>query len=909
MVLCTLTVAQYVCSLSDFRRLVINGRLQLERVYETVVATCAQMSAGLAYADLHPSLFPSRLFTTADLVPCPSHPSQLYLPFPASNTIGIHTLNKTLNGTAWNATALDDEIQFLRPILHMLPTFLAGNPETSAIYFLGIAMKCATLYSYPARDFCGLTVDGLDLCEFYDNRYNMYSKIANLRADFDQGGHWSEPMQSRGAMVSAYSIPIADSRGNFQVQVQMSVDVLSIREVFEAMQPSENGYTFLVTKQGHIIYAQQPAINLLFGAHSNYTLASITSSYQGLHVLVVGKSLFDSPTNFSKLSEILKTRDDSVLSLVVDSIEYHVTWVQLRRSCKNWFLVSVMPKRELDNSAVWLVAPRFRNVTLSPDNPSANVTFKVMNRGLLPLAFLPEPAPPSAGLRMRIVDGNTWFTVVPGSNQTVVFVVEAMGQAPPIPSRFLMPLTTTGSCFPPLFFDLSVNFVTPVPEESEAYAVITVLVLCCVTLCIVIIDYVMLFRYRRSPTVRAISPQICVFKLFGLVLLLGSSVCTVLPPTMVRCEFARWLFHIGFCLTCSSTIAKNYRLRLIFYSKTLPHSPLSNKQLMVFIASVVSVDVILLTIGTTVEPYIVLPNQCVPSGRVIFALLITTKALLWIAAFVNTISLARIPMRFADSRLNAVLIVVAALGAIYLGLQVRGFVHPRQLLFLGAMFIWVGAFAISCHMILKLRKGYVVRVRKRARSNSVSMTPPAERLKARLEALLDEMELKQVRLINDKLAATENLQSNQRLLFDLRATLFAFDPQEGTGGECSLDEDAVEKHLPQSIREAFDKHEGAVIRRMSVQPNKRNIVERKTAPVESSSFASPEATRANIPRDEEESLLSAVSHKSKDEFDDLRAGTASKQQQQQQQQPLQQQQQQQQLQPLQQPDLTNSPSV
>lgn len=164
----------------------------------------------------------------------------------------------------------------------------------------------------------------------------------------------------------------------------------------------------------------------------------------------------------------------------------------------------------------------------------------------------------------------------------------------------------------------------------------------------------------------------------------------------------------------------------------------------------------------------------------IFGLLIVTKVLLWLATFINTINLARIPMRFADSRLNAVLMLVAALAAIYLGLQFTRVVHPRQMLFLGAMFIWVGAFAVSCHMVLKLRKGYVVRLRKRARSNSISATPPGDRLRARLEALMDEMELKQVRLINDKLAATENLQTNQRLLFDLRATLIAFNAtQEG----------------------------------------------------------------------------------------------------------------------------------
>lgn len=32
-----------------------------------------------------------------------------------------------------------------------------------------------------------------------------------------------------------------------------------------------------------------------------------------------------------------------------------------------------------------------------------------------------------------------------------------------------------------------------------------------------------------------------------------------------------------------------------------------------FIVSVVSLDIILLIIGTTVEPYVLLPNQCVPT--------------------------------------------------------------------------------------------------------------------------------------------------------------------------------------------------------------------------------------------------------------------------------------------------------
>jgi len=196
-----------------------DGRVQIERVYDTVVSTCAQMSAGLAYADLHPNLFPERLFSASDLVPCPSHPNQLHLPSPVSNMIGMIALNKTMNGTEWNVTAIDEEIQFLRPIIHMLPTFLAGNPETTAIYFLGHTLKCGILYSYPARDFCGLIGDGLDLCEFYVDRYNLYTSIANLQADFEQGGHWSEPLQSRGQVINAYTIPIADSHGVFRAQV------------------------------------------------------------------------------------------------------------------------------------------------------------------------------------------------------------------------------------------------------------------------------------------------------------------------------------------------------------------------------------------------------------------------------------------------------------------------------------------------------------------------------------------------------------------------------------------------------------------------------------------------------------------------------------------------------------------
>lgn len=812
-------VAQYVCKVEDFRR-ISKEKSAIEKIYQDVVTSCAQISSSLFYASQHAEIFPGYLSRATQLVPCRANPQQLWLPSPANALLGVHVLNKTRAGIRFNATAIDEEIQFLRPIVHVLPTFLANSNRT--IYFIGLAMNCAAIYSFPPRSLCGSLPDNIDLCAFYNNRYNLYAKLPDVRADAERGGHWSEPLQSAGQPMNAYTIGIADSAGKFRVQVQLGVAASRVMDEVIAKQPSANGYTFILSQDGNVVYAQQGAIDVLFGPQANLTLETVTASYIGNQQRVVGTSLQESKTNFSELPRRLNSTE-TIANVTVtngsNTTTYYVAWERFRENTlRTWFMVSMIPQIELNEAAVWSVTPPFGNVTLTDERTSVNMTFVVKNDGFLPVSFYAGPIPFSRGLLINT--SAEWYTLGPGSRQAVQFVVQLTGSNPPPTSRFLTPfyanpIGTYAACFAPQFVDLTVNYVRKRPPEPRLYALITVSVLCCFTALLVLVALTMLYRYRHSPPVLAISPRICVFKLMGLLCLLGGSTANIIYPTVVSCEIARWLFNVGFCLTGAATVAKNYRLRRIFYSKKLHIVPLTNFQLMGFIFAVVFVDIVLLSVGSAIESYTIQPNRCVPQGWVIFILLILTKIFVWTAAFLNTISLARIPMAFADSRLNGVLVIVSILASIYIGLQFSGVLdnNPLQLLFIGSMFIWLGAFITCCHMLLKLRSGYVVVVRPRARTNSISLTPPStqNRLRSRLGALLEEMEFKQVRLTTDKINSIENLEANQRLLFELRAMLLTFEAHDG---EVSYDEEVLERHLPESIKAAFDKNERAVIRRM-----------------------------------------------------------------------------------------------
>lgn len=836
--------AQYVCSLSEFRRSIAKLREDVELVYTNIVQTCAQMSDSLTFASEHPELFPGTLLQASQLVPCTQAPDQLRLP--PHELIGVHTLNKTDYGVAWDQEALDDELQFLRPIFHLLPTLLARNPNSQAILFIGHAMECASVYTYPPRDYCGLIPSGINLCTFYSNRYNLYTKLDELQKDFDQGGHWSEPLTNTiGTSQNSYSIPVPDANGEFRVQVTMGVYMMASQSIFDQKKPSEHGYSLLLSSEGHVIYAEQKAIDVLFGAAAQLTLAKITSSYTGNQVRVVGMSLTKSATAFSGLPAMLQEREEgnSIINvsseLNVNSAKeaYYVSWARFEQTMRTWYLVGIIPTDELDYAAEWTVSPQWVNLTLSDQIQEANVTFVVENTGYLPFSFYVGLSPTFRGF--QIATNDTRYTMRSGQKQTLELAVKVGDLVAPT-VRFLTPFYALpngyGQCFRPLFVDLTVNYAHTPVVESNTYAVIIVCAVCGFTALLVFLAVGMLYRYRHSPPVLAIAPRICMFKLFGLLCLLGASVCNIVSPERIFCEISRWLFNVGFSLVGCATVVKNYRLRRIFYSKKLHIVPLANMKLVGFIVMMVLVDMVLLAVGTSVQPYVIVGDSCQPLGWTVYVLLIVTKVLVWIAAFINTASLSRVPMAFADSRLNGVLVIVSILASVYLGLQFTDVMSgtPKQLLFIGSMFTWLGAFVTVCHMLLKLRSGFVVVVRPRTRTTSVSLTPPSSqnRLRFRLGALLEEMENKNARLISDKINSIENLQANQRLLFELRATLLTFETQDVIG-EYSFDEEALERYLPESIRAAFDKNERAVNRRIEGERPKRStstepaIVERK----------------------------------------------------------------------------------
>lgn len=870
--------SDYVCSTADFRRLMSSSRARVELLYSSVITSCIQLADALTFASSHPNpMCPPSLYQSSQLLSCkPRVPDQLWLP-DDTRLFDVYVLNRSGQGIPFDARTLDSEMGFVSPAANFLETMLSHNQDAVSVYFVGLAMNCSTVYYFPPktpRGLCGL-MPPVDVCSYFNERYNLYSKVEDLEQDYQQQGHWSEPYADyagKGNLVT-YSIPVKDKSGVFRGQVAMDVNLTGIRGLIEKLKPSANGFTFIMSREGHVIFAQQEVINILFGPEANLTLKMITDPFINLGLqasVVAAVPIRQAKTVFANLPDALGAEQDTEGSLFISTSiysssafsstniatdengvsvssnggnsgsssssqinedrtneGYYVEWTQFERTLKNWYLIGIIPRAEIDDAAEWSVSPEVLNVTLSDLKPEANVTVYARNLGSLPFAFAVSYDLQTRGIHFTSQQPSR-FRLLPGDWKPVIFQIRidlARASTTSSSAHFVVPFyanpTGYGLCFKPKMIEIDVHVERVYLQIPSTQSFIGVTVLCGVTVVMVLVAFGLLFLYRYSAPVLALAPRILSLSLLGVIFALASSVLNIWRPSVLLCHISRWLFHIGFDLSVATIAAKNFRTRCIFDSKSLQVVALTDKQLLAFIILVVCVDAILLMVGTFVEPCVLLTNgQCQHSGWVVYSLLIVTKVLVWGAAFRNTMAIANVPRAFSDTKLNGVLALIAILTLIYLGLQFSDLLSdPAQLLAIGSLFVWFAAFLTCAHFLFKLKSGYVTSGKERkpsgkgsssGKSNQKSSQVRSPRFKERLDALLAEVEAQEQKLMMEKNNATENMKTNQRLLFEIRAEILALDTQ------ANLADEELERYLPATVKAAFERFAPAISRRLNV---------------------------------------------------------------------------------------------
>lgn len=850
-----LTAQDYVCSVADFRRMVGNVQTKVEAYYSKVVTSSAELADTLAYSSAHPNYFPG-VYNVNDLRPCPNATDQFSVRGPG-RLLGIHVLNRTRQGIKFNLSEVDAELDFVTPIANFLPTIMSHNNDSITISVVGLTQNCSTYYFYPPRDLCG-SQPMTDVCAYYNDRYNVFSKIEDLQQDLDNGGHWSELYtDALNNLVITYSIPVKDSTGKFRAQLGFGVNNREVQRQIFASRPSRNGFTFMMTNDGNIIYAPQGAIDILFGRGLN--LKKLSAQYNGYVLRNEAITLDQSFTVFSDLPEIILASQDANGSAFVSTSNttgagYYVAWSRFEQTLRTWFMVGISPRGDIDEAAIWNITPGVVEVTLTDLKPEVDLKLYATNRGLLPFAFNVGSSPSSLGITVN--SSLARYNLQPNQTAVIDFnIVMDLAQVgeESFTTHFVTPFFTGsagyGPCFRPQVSEMIIHVVRQKHYISSLWSQIVIYLLAAITAVLVIVAFVLLVCFRFSPPVLALAPRLTALILFGLLMALGGVAANIAQPTVPLCETVRWLFHVGYCIVVATVIAKNYRNRRIFTSKKLQVVALSDYQLMAFVGAVVLVDLILLTVGIILEPYQLMPDgQCVLQGLVVYSILIATKILLWLAAFWNTLSITNVPATFADTRLNGVFIVIAILAIIRLGLQLSGALanYIGIQVFLGSLFIWFGIFLVWGHLLLKLRYGYVTIARPRSstKHGSISLSLTQPKLKERLEALLAEIEAQSTRLLMDKNNAIESVKANQRLMFEVRAELLAINTQ------AHLVDEELERFLPSSIKSAFDKFGPAMARRMELgrppvsKPRPKSEIRDEAKQLLSVESTSPVATSA-----------------------------------------------------------------
>ncbi|EFA83318.1 G-protein-coupled receptor family 3 protein 3 [Heterostelium album PN500] len=116
-----------------------------------------------------------------------------------------------------------------------------------------------------------------------------------------------------------------------------------------------------------------------------------------------------------------------------------------------------------------------------------------------------------------------------------------------------------------------------------------------ILICIVMICLIQ--KYNTYHAIRSASPFFSINILFGGIITYAAVIIYVIPKSTVQCNVRFWLLAIGYSLLIGSLVIKNIRIWLIFRdSSRLQMRKITNTQLYPFVAALVGVMVVLLSI-------------------------------------------------------------------------------------------------------------------------------------------------------------------------------------------------------------------------------------------------------------------------------------------------------------------------
>ena len=112
-----------------------------------------------------------------------------------------------------------------------------------------------------------------------------------------------------------------------------------------------------------------------------------------------------------------------------------------------------------------------------------------------------------------------------------------------------------------------------------------------IALCLILMGCV--FRYWKSPVIRAATPSFCLVSIAGGVLMLASNYFATLVVSASHCAASTWLLTIGFTLVFSSLFIKTFRIWKIFNRQKLQVLKMKDSTLLLAVGVFILVDIII----------------------------------------------------------------------------------------------------------------------------------------------------------------------------------------------------------------------------------------------------------------------------------------------------------------------------
>ena len=135
-------------------------------------------------------------------------------------------------------------------------------------------------------------------------------------------------------------------------------------------------------------------------------------------------------------------------------------------------------------------------------------------------------------------------------------------------------------------------------DDPVAIAVVSVT---CLLIVIVIVSWIIIFKYRNTAIILMASPVFIYLQFFGFTL----GLCTIFlwtgEPTKVQCGLRPWIASIAFVLVVGPMFAKTYRIWRLFSGKGFFAQKISDYTVASYVAAMLVIPLILCAIWTGYE--------------------------------------------------------------------------------------------------------------------------------------------------------------------------------------------------------------------------------------------------------------------------------------------------------------------